>query len=99
MCIGESLWFEVAVVSGIYALGNILFGHFEEQTPRLKRVVKYIVTLLVVVGLSFFVGRTAAMIVLATCFIPVIYVHAYFLPVKKGINGWTGKPKIRYYEF
>jgi hypothetical protein len=26
----NSLWFEVAIVSIIYAVGNIVFGHFEE---------------------------------------------------------------------
>ena len=31
----NSLWFEVAIVSAVYALGNIAFGHFEEQTPKL----------------------------------------------------------------
>ena len=39
----ESLWFEVAVVSIIYALGNILMGQFEEQTPKIRRVGKYVI--------------------------------------------------------
>jgi len=26
-------------------------------------------------------------------------VHGYILPRKKGINGWTGEPKSKYYEF
>lgn len=30
----DSLWFEIAIVSIIFALGNILMGHFEEQTPK-----------------------------------------------------------------
>ena len=95
----ESLWFEVAVVSIIYALGNILMGQFEEQTPKIRRVGKYILTLVVVCGISVFLGRTAAMILLACFIIPLVYVHGYFLPKKKGINGWTGEPKSKYYEF
>jgi len=33
----NSLWFEVAIVSIIYAVGNIVFGHFEERTPKFRR--------------------------------------------------------------
>jgi hypothetical protein len=95
----ESLWFEVAVVSIIYALGNILMGHFEEQTPKIRRVLKYVLTLIIVCGISFFLGRAVAMILLACFIIPLIYVHGYVLPKKKGINGWTGEPKSKYYEF
>jgi hypothetical protein len=36
----DSLWFEVAVISIIFALGNMLFGHFEERTPRIRKVAK-----------------------------------------------------------
>ncbi|HET7003837.1 MAG TPA: hypothetical protein VFI33_21095 [Puia sp.] len=95
----ESLWFEVAVVSIIYALGNILMGQFEERTPKIRRVGKYILTLILVCGISAFAGRTIAMIFLACFIVPLIYVHGYFLPKKKGINGWTGEPKSKYYEF
>jgi hypothetical protein len=95
----NSLWFEVAIVSIIYALGNILMGQFEEQTPKIRRVGKYIFTLIIVCAISVLISRTAAMILLACFIIPLIYVHGYFLPKKKGINGWTGEPKSKYYEF
>jgi hypothetical protein len=95
----DSLWFEVAIVSIIYALGNILMGQFEERTPKIQRLAKYILTLILICGISFFAGRTIAMIFLACFIIPLIYVHGYFLPKKKGINGWTGEPKSKYYEF
>jgi hypothetical protein len=36
---------------------------------------------------------------LAVFLIPLLYIHGYYLPRKKGINGWTGEPKSRYYEF
>jgi hypothetical protein len=39
------------------------------------------------------------MIFLALFIIPLIYIHGYVLPRKKGINGWTGEPKSKYYEF
>jgi len=95
----ETLWFEIAVVSIIYALGNMLMGHFEEQTPKVRRVGKYVLTLLIVCCLTYFIGRLVSMIVLASILVPVLYVHAYYLPKKKGINGWTGEPKSKYYDF
>ncbi len=95
----ESQWFEVAIVSIIYALGNVLMGHFEERTPKIRRVGKFILTLFIVCGISFYFGRTVSMILLASFIIPFLYVHAYYLPNKKGINGWTGEPKSKYYEF
>ena len=95
----ESLWVEIAIVSIIYALGNMVMGQFEEQTPKIRRVGKYLLTLLIVCGVSVLFGRPVAMIVLAVFFLPVLYIHVYYLPKKKGINGWTGEPKSKYYEF
>jgi hypothetical protein len=95
----ETLWFEIAIVSIIYAIGNILMGHFEEQTPKVKRIGKYLLTLLLVCLISIYFGRLVSMVILGLSFLPVIYIHAYFLPKKKGINGLTGEPKRKYYEF
>jgi hypothetical protein len=39
------------------------------------------------------------MSLLSILIFPVIYVHGYYLPKRKGINGWTGEPKSKYYEF
>lgn len=95
----DSLWFEIAIVSSIYALGNVVFGHFEERTPKVRRVGKYLLTLLITCCLSYFFSRTVSMLFLASFLLPVLYIHAYYLPKKKGINGWTGEPKSKYYEF
>jgi hypothetical protein len=95
----ESLWFEIAVVSIIYALGNILMGHFEERTPKIRRVGKYLLTLVLVCSISVYFGRINSMIFLSLFIVPLLYVHGYYLPKKKGINGWTGEPKSKYYEF
>lgn len=95
----ESLWFEIAIVSIIYAVGNMVMGHFEEQTPKIRRVGKYILTLIIICGISILFGRPVAMIILGLFLIPLLYIHAYYLPKKKGINGWTGEPKSKYYEF
>jgi sugar phosphate permease len=95
----NSLWFEIAVVSIIYALGNILMGHFEERTPKWRRVSKYVLTLIIVSVVSIYFGRIVAMALLAAFIVPLLYIHGYFLPKKKGINGWTGEPKSKYYDF
>lgn len=95
----DSLWFEIAIVSIVYALGNILFGHFEERTPKVRRMGKYILTLVIVCVISFYFGRVVSMGLLACFLVPVLYVHGYYLPKKKEINGWTGEPKSKYYEF
>jgi hypothetical protein len=93
----ESLWFEVAVVSSIFAFGNIFFGHFEERTPRWRKVLKMVLFIAVVIGLSVFLGRAWAFGFLGLVSLAVLYIHAIWLP-SKGINGWTGEPKDKYYE-
>jgi len=93
----DTLWFEVAIVSGIFAIGNIVFGHFEEQTSKARRIAKYLFIVLLITSISHYFGRTPAMILLGVLFIPVVYIHAIVLP-SKGINGWTGEPKDKYYE-
>ena len=40
-------WFEVALVATIFAVGNMLFGHFEAETPKWRRVLKVLVRLTV----------------------------------------------------
>ena len=95
----QPLWFDVAVVSIGFAVGNIIFGHFEERTPKWRRVGKYLLTLVLFVSISYYFGRTTAVTILVL-FVPfILYIHVYYLPRKKGINGWTGEPKSKYYDF
>ena len=93
-----SLWFEIAIVTFFFLLGNIFLGHFEERSPSWRKLAKYIATLIIILLLSVYFGRTVAMTVLGVSILPVIYVHGVLLP-RKGINGWTGEPKAKYYEF
>lgn len=94
----DTLWFEISIVTIIILLGHIFLGHFEERSPKWRKVVKYLVAVALTISISIFFGRTVAFIVLGLFFIPVVYVHGVLLP-KKGINGWTGEPKSRYYDF
>jgi hypothetical protein len=95
----ESLWFEIAIVSIIFAVGNMVMGQFEERTPKLRRISKYILITVLICGISVLFGRSIAMTILGLSIVPLLYIHGYYLPKKKGINGWTGEPKSKYYEF
>ena len=97
--ITETLWFEIAIVSIIFALGNILMGHFEERTPKLRRVSKYLLILLLICVISLYFGRITSMLFLLSFIIPILFIHGYYLPKKQGIHGWTGEPKAKYYDF
>jgi asparagine N-glycosylation enzyme membrane subunit Stt3 len=94
----NTLWFDIAVVTLFFLLGHIYFGHFEERSPKWRKVLKYIVTMAIVLTISVYAGRVYAFGLLALGLIPVIYIHGVLLP-RKGINGWTGEPKGKYYDF
>ena len=93
----NTLWFEVALVCGMTAFGSIFFGHFEEHTPKIKRVLKLIMFNFIVVLISIYLGRIWSFGFLGIILLGVIYIHAIWLP-GKGINGLTGEPKKKYYE-
>jgi len=93
-----SLWFEISVVTFFFLFGHIFLGHFEERSPAWRKIAKYIATLIIVLLLSVYFGRAVALTVLGLSVLPIIYVHGILLP-RKGINGWTGEPRGRYYEF
>ena len=90
-------WFDIALVSLIFAMGNILFGHFEEHRPKLRRLLKVVSVLGVSLMLSYFKLRWVFYSVLSASALGVAYIHAIWLP-RQGVNGWTGEPKDRYLE-
>ena len=93
----DVLWFDATMVFGLFAVGNILFGHFEEHRPKWRRLLKVVIVLGVVLGISSTVGRVWAYGVLALPLMAAVMIHAWWLP-KNGVHGWTGEPKERYYE-
>jgi hypothetical protein len=94
----NSIWVEIAIVAIAFLIGNIFLGHFEERSPHWRKLVKFIVTLAIIICISTFAGRVYALAILGLSLLPVIYVHGIVLP-RKGINGWTGEPKSKYYDF
>ena len=93
----DTLWFDVAVVMSIFAVGNILFGHFEAHRPKWRRLLKVAIVLGVVLALSAGAGRTWAYAFLALLLLGAAYIHLYWLPAH-GVNGWTGEPSSKYAE-
>lgn len=93
---GWPYWFEIAVICAITTLGNILLGHWEEQTPKWRRVLKPFV----ICGLSVLISATAGrfwfFVMLGVMAALVTLLHAWWLP-RKGINGWTAEPREKYY--
>ena len=93
----DSLWFDAAIVLGIFAIGNILFGHFEEHRPKWRRVLKVFIVLAVVMTVSANFGRGWALGLLLIPLSAAAYIHLVWLP-SHGINGWTGEPKEKYLD-
>jgi len=93
----DALWFDVAVVMSIFAVGNVLFGRFEEHRSRGRRLLKVVLVLAVTLTLSATAGRLWAYGVLAVPLIAAAYVHLVWLP-QRGINGWTAEPRDKYLE-
>src|SRR5258708_4851803 len=88
----DTAWFDVAVVMSIFAVGNILFGHFEEHKPKLKRLLKVALVVSVTGTLSYAKLRWLAYSLIGLLGLTAAYVHLWWLP-RHGINGWTGEPK------
>ena len=93
----NTLWFEIAIVMSIFAIGGILFGHFEEHKPKWRRVLKVVITTALFVSLSATLGRAWAFGFLALPLLGAAIIHLWWLP-SNGVNGWTAEPRDRYYE-
>lgn len=91
----DTPWFDVAVIGVSFAVGNILFGRFEEHRPRWRRIIKLALVLALTSGLSQTVGRAWAYGWMAPLLLLVLWIHGVWLP-RNGVNGWTAEPRDRY---
>ena len=91
------MWREVIIVASIFALGNILFGHFEEGVPTWRRIAKFFLALGVVVLVSAAAGRVWAFALIGVALAGAAVIHGWWLP-RHGINGWPGEPKENQYQ-
>jgi hypothetical protein len=92
------MWMAVAITAIIFAIGNILFGHFEERTPKWRRVAKVLLVLGFIAALSAKFGPAWGLFPVALMLVAFVVVHLWWLP-RHGINGLTAEPKEKYYEF
>lgn len=93
----QTIWFDIAVVMGIFAVGGILLGHFEQHKPKALRLLKIALVVGLTAGLSSAGLRWVAYSLIGALGLAAAYVHIWWLP-SHGINGWTGEPKDKYYE-
>ena len=91
----DTYWFDVALIAAIFAVGNILFGHFEAHKPKWRRVLKVPLVIALFVGVDALAGRAWMWALLGAMSAAVLVVHAWWLP-KHGVNGWTAEPRARY---
>ena len=91
------MWMDIAIVACIFAVGNILFGQFEEGVPKWKRVAKFFLTIGLVALISATAGRAWVFVLVGAMLSGAVVIHAWWLP-RHGINGWTGEPREKYYE-
>jgi predicted MFS family arabinose efflux permease len=94
----NTVWFELALVNAGFAFGSILLSHFEERTPKLKKVLKLILFNTIIALLYLFLGRAYSLGFIIFILILVVLIHTVILPLN-GINGLTGEPKEKYYKF
>ena len=94
----DTYWFDVALASSLLMLGHLSFGRFVEHQPRWRRLLKSLLGVAMVVGISTSLGRAWTFGFIALIVVAVLLVHGWWLP-RHGINGWTAEPRARYYEF
>jgi predicted MFS family arabinose efflux permease len=93
----DTPWFDVAVVGVGFAVGNILFGRFEEHRSRWRRVVKLALTLTITLVLARTVGRGWAYGWMTIPLVLAAWVHLVWLP-RQGVSGWTAEPRAKYID-
>lgn len=93
----NTMWMAVAITATIFAVGNILFGHFNEAIPKWKRVTKVVLVLALVGVISAKAGPVWGLAPIALMLVVAAVVHLWWLP-RHGINGLTGEPREKYYE-
>jgi hypothetical protein len=88
---------DVTAVAVFLIIGNIAFRHFDPFLTLTQRILKIAAILAITALVSYFFGRAGVMVAFVLAVLPVIYIHGIWLP-RRGVNGWTGEPKERYYE-
>ena len=91
-----NIWIDIAFMASGFAIGNILFGHFEERTPKWRRVLKLFMFMALIAVISSTAGRGWTIAFAVALLSIVLVLHLWWLP-KHGIHPFTGEPKEKYY--
>lgn len=91
----NTIWFDISLITGLFAFGHIFFGHFEVHTPNWRKALKLVLFIGLAVAITLTIGRIWTLGFLGVMTLAVLIIHAIVLPAK-GINGWTGEPKEKY---
>ena len=71
------MWMAIAITAMIFAIGNILFGHFEERTPKWRRVAKVLLVTGCVGGISWRFGAFWGLFPIGLMLIAFAIVHLW----------------------
>jgi hypothetical protein len=88
--------FDVTLVAVLLAVGNVAFLRFDPNKPWWRRLLKSLLILAITTAISHYFGRTGVLVAIGIALLPLIYVHAIWLP-RHGINGLTAEPRDKYY--
>ncbi len=91
-----NIWIDIALMASGFAIGNILFGHFEERTPKWRRVLKFFMFTALIAVISSTAGRVWSIAVVGALFSVALIIHFWWLP-KQGIDPFTAEPREKYY--
>jgi hypothetical protein len=91
-----NIWIDIASVASLFAIGNIFFGHFEQGTPKWRRVFKFAIITAVTAAIAAAGGHFWAEGFVAACAATGLTVHFVILR-RHGIDPWTAEPKDKYY--
>ena len=75
-----NVWIDVAVMASLFAVGNILFGHFEERTPKWRRVLKFFLFTGMIALISSTAGRGWSIGLISALLVVVLIIHGWWLP-------------------
>ncbi len=91
-----NIWIDIALMASGFAIGNILFGHFEERTPKWRRVLKFIMFTALIAVISSTAGRVWSIAFVGALFSMALIIHFWWLP-KQGIDPFTAERREKYY--
>jgi hypothetical protein len=89
------MYFELFIAAALLCAGNIVFGRFEAEAARLRRLAKVVVFLGATAGISTQRGREAALAWVFGGMALGVGVHAWWTR-RHGIGFWAPEPWDRY---